>query len=250
MMMSRTLSRRRFIATTAAGAASLALGGMPLTLAAGRLKVVNYATYVTDRNKVNASRAEHQVYADALRENGHLLTGGPLLGDDGRPSGVLLVYSAASPQEAESLVLRDPFVQQGAIERYRLDEWIDVDSDADLLAASLVPPDHRATARPTAGAAGDARRTYVGYAKFGADRSRIGVAGPSHRAYAQALKASGQLLMAGRFTGDSGALFIYRARSKEDALALLQKDPYYAQELIESYELSEWRMFGLNASLL
>ena len=244
--MSQTPSRRRFLASAATGAASLALGGPPLAFAAERLKIVNYATYVPDRNKVNASRAEHQVYADALRENGHLVTGGPILGADGRPSGLLLVYSAASPQEAENFALRDPFVRQGAIDRYRLDEWIDVDSDVDLLAASLVAPERRATGGATAAAV----RTYVSHARFAADRSRIGLAGPAHRAYAQGLKAAGQLLMAGHFAGDTGALFIYRAQSKEEAQALLQKDPYYAHGLIESYELSEWRMFGLNASLL
>jgi len=246
MMMSQTRSRRRFLATTAAGAVSFALGGMPLAFAAGRLTIVNYATYVPDRNKVNASRAEHQVYADALRENGQLLTGGPILGDDGRPSGVLLVYSAASPQEAETLVLRDPFVQQGAIERYRLDEWIDVDSNPALLAASLVTPDRRAPGSADALAA----RTYVHHVKFSADHSRIERAQAAHQAYAHSIKASGHLLMGGHFAAGSGALFIYRAQSKEEATALALKDPYHIGGAAESYELSEWRMFGLNAGLI
>lgn len=118
--MSQDLSRRHFLLSAAAGAASLALADMPSAMAAsspaplptlsevlsgdpGALKFVNYAMYVTDQDKVNASRAEHQAYADTLREHDRLVMGGPLLDDDGRPRGVLLVYSVASKQEVETL---------------------------------------------------------------------------------------------------------------------------------------------------
>jgi uncharacterized protein YciI len=62
------------------------------------MTIVYYVTHVTDRGRVDASRAEHQVYADALHEHDRLVMGGPLLGDDGRPSGVPLVYEVASKQ--------------------------------------------------------------------------------------------------------------------------------------------------------
>ena len=244
--MSHNQSRRSFLEMAAAGAASLALGGVPSARAAGRLMFVNFATYVEDRNKVNASRAEHQVYADALRENGHLVTGGPILGDDGRPSGVLLIYSAASRQEAENFVQRDPFVLQGAIESYRLDEWTDVDSNAELLAASLVAPERRAPASAGTGA----MRTYVSHVKFTSDRSRHERAGSVHREYEKGLKAGGQLLMAGPFANGSGAMFIYRAKSKHEATALLLKDPYLTEGVVGAHTLLEWRMFGLNQALL
>ena len=40
------------------------------------MKVVNYARYVQDRHRVDASRGEHQASADALREHDRLVMGG------------------------------------------------------------------------------------------------------------------------------------------------------------------------------
>jgi uncharacterized protein YciI len=134
--MSQVPSRRRFLVSAAAGVASLALADVPLALATsspsrdaaeqgpasalptlsdvlsgkpGSMKVVNYATYVQDRKRVDTSRPEHQAYADALREHDRLVTGGPLLDDYERPSGVLLVYQVGSRAEAETLARSDPF---------------------------------------------------------------------------------------------------------------------------------------------
>jgi uncharacterized protein YciI len=147
-IVSQDLSRRRFLVSAAAGVASLALADIPPATAApspskdaavhglplptrydvfsgnpGSMKVVNYATYVQNRDRVDASRAEHQAYADALREHDRLVMGAPLLDDDGRSRGVLLVYDVASKQQAETLAQRDPFVTNahlsGAVERRR-----------------------------------------------------------------------------------------------------------------------------------
>ncbi|RDK08522.1 YciI family protein [Cupriavidus lacunae] len=269
--MSQDLSRRRFLVSAAAGIASLALADMPSATAAsplptlsevlagdpGSMTIVNYATYVTDRGRVDASRAEHQVYADALREHDRLVMGGPLLGDDGRARGVLLVYEVASKQQAETLVRSDPFVQQGAIANYRLAEWNVLDRNIALLAAELVPEDRRAPPKEprTSGAtpvASDAHgtRLYVSYVKYVSDSARVERVRAAHQSYAEAIKANGGLIMAGPFADDSGALFIYRAQSKDEAMALVQKDPYHAEGVFESYALSEWRLFGLNADLI
>jgi uncharacterized protein YciI len=206
---------------------------------------VNYATYVTDRGRVDASRSEHQVYADALREHDRLVMGGPLLGDDGRPSGVVLVYEVASKQQAETLVQSDPFVQQGAIANYRLAEWNVLDRNVELLAAALISEDRRAAPKDA-----HAARLYVSYVKYLADPARVERVRAAHQSYAQAIKANGGLVMAGPFADDSGAMFIYRARSKDEAMALIQKDPYHTEGVFESYALSEWRLFGLNAGLI
>jgi uncharacterized protein YciI len=56
--------------------------------------------------------------------------------------------------------------------------------------------------------------------------------------------------MAGPFADDSGAMFIYRARSQDEAMAQVQKDSYHGERVFESYALSEWRLFGLNAGLI
>lgn len=261
--MSHDPSRRYFLVSAATGAASLALAGMPSATAAsplptlpevlagnsGSMTIVNYATYVADRGRVDASRAEHQAYADALREHDRLAMGGPLLGDDGRPRGVLLVYQVASKQQAETLAQSDPFVQQGAIANYRLAEWNVLDRNIELLAAALVPEDRRSPPKEPRADQHDAR-LYVSYVKYVSDPARVERVKAAHQSYAQAIKASGGLIMAGPFADDSGAMFIYRARSKDEAMALLQKDPYHAEGAFESYALSEWRLFGLNAELM
>ena len=221
------------------------------------MTIVNYATYVQDRDRVDASRAEHQAYADALREHDRLVMGGPLLDDDGRPRGVLLVYEVASKREAETLVQRDPFVLNGAIAHYRLAEWTVLTSNVELLAAALVAADRRVPLKePRASGAtpvdldAHAARTYVNYARCVSDLSRVGRVRPAHRSYARTIEANGKLIMAGPFADDSGALFIYRAQSKDEAMALVLADPYHAEGVFETYALSEWRLFGLNAGLI
>src|SRR5262249_27286096 len=153
--VSQDLSRRRLLVSAAAGVAGLSLIDIPTAMAApspttlpevlsgdaGSMQFVNYATYVQDRSIVDASRAEHQLYADAIREHDRLVIGGPLLGSDGRPRGVLLIYQASSKQQAETLVRSDPFVLKGAIAEHRLAEWSVVGSNVELLAAALVPAD-------------------------------------------------------------------------------------------------------------
>jgi uncharacterized protein YciI len=282
--MSQVPSRRRFLVSAAAGVASLALADMPVALATfspsaeaaaqgpasalpalsdvlsgkpGSMTVVNYATYVQDRNRVDASRAEHQAYADALREHDRLVMGGPLLDDHERPSGVLLVYEVASRPEAETLARSDPFFLEGAIADYRLSQWTVLDRNVELLAASLIPEDRRVPHKvaPASGAASaepdaPALRTYVNYAKCISDRSRVERIMRAHRSHERTISANGKLIMAGPFADGSGALFIYRAQSKAEAMAMVLEDPYHADGIFETYTLSEWRMFGLNTGLI
>jgi len=242
--MLQTRSRRHFL--TAAAAASLALAGTASAAPpeGASLIVANYASYVADRGRVNASRPAHQVYADALRENNQLLMGGPLLGVDGRPNGLLLVYVVPSKQQAEVLAQKDPFVQQGAIADYRLAEWSVQDKDLGLLAASLVPEAGRAAADTAE------KRLYVGYVQYASKPAGGDGAQAAHQSYMKTLQTSGRLVMAGPFADGSGAMLIYRAGSKEEAAALLQKDPYQAAGAFASSALSEWRLFGLNAALI
>lgn len=280
--VSHDLSRRRFLISAAAGVASLAVTEMSPAMAAsslsedaavqgarlpplpevrsgnpGSMKVVNYATYVRDRGRVDASRAEHQAYADALREHDRLVMGGPLIDDGGRAQGVLLVYDVASKEEAETLAKSDPFFLKGAIADYHLAEWTLQNSNLELLAAALISEDRRVPPKATlaSGATSvdsDARaaRTYVSYAKYVSDLSRIDRVRLAHRSYARTIEASGKLIMAGPFADDSGALFIYRAQSKDEAMSLVLDDPYHAEGIFEAYALSEWRLFGLNAGLI
>jgi uncharacterized protein YciI len=219
------------------------------------MKIVNYATYVPDKGKVDASRVEHVAYADTLREHDRLVMGGPLLDDDGRARGVLLVYEVQSKQQAETLVQSDPFVQQDAIASYHLSEWTVLNSNVQALAAAVVTAEQRTGPKaPHADTAVEQQardtRLYVNYAKYVSDHARIERVRPVHRAYAKSIREKGVQIMAGPFADDSGALLIYRTHSKEEAMALILDDPYYAEGVYEATTLSEWRLFGLNTDLV
>src|SRR5262249_27610817 len=95
-----------------------------------------------------------------------------------------------------------------------------------------------------------AMRTYVNYAKYVSDRAHVERVRAAHRAYDRTIKASGKLMLAGFFSQDTGGMFVYRAPSMDEAMALVQGDPYYAEGVFETHELSEWRIFGLNAGLI
>ncbi|MEW9585764.1 acetyl-CoA C-acyltransferase [Paraburkholderia sp. DGU8] len=160
------------------------------------MKVVNYATYVQDGGRVDAARAEHQNYADALREHDRLAIGGPLIGENGQSRGVLLVYEVASKQQAETLVKSDPFVLHDAIADYRLDEWTVLDCNVELLTASLVAAEKRVAPKESHAACAAAvdpdicpARTYVNYTRYVAGRSRVARVTQAHRSYARALLA-------------------------------------------------------------
>lgn len=126
-----------------------------------------------------------------------------------------------------------------------------------MLAAALVPEERRAPPKePRASGAtpvaSDAHvaQLYVSYVKYVSDSARVERVKSAHQSYARTIKANGALVMAGPFADDSGALCIYRAQSKDAAMALVLEDPYHAEGVLETYALSEWRMFGLNARLI
>jgi uncharacterized protein YciI len=128
----------------------------------------------------------------------------------------------ASKQQAETLAKSDPFVQQGAIANYRLAEWNVLDRNIELLAAALVPEDRRAPPKePRASGATPVARLYVSYVKYVSDSARVERVRAAHQSYAQTIKANGGLIMAGPFADDSGAMFVYRARSQDEAMALV-----------------------------
>jgi uncharacterized protein YciI len=115
-----------------------------------------------------------------------------------------------------------------------------------LLASALVPEERRASGASDPHAA----RLHVNYVKYVSDTARVERVRAAHQSYTQAIKANGGLVMAGAFADGSGATLIYRAQSKEEAMTLLEKDPYHAEGVYESTTVSEWRLFGLNAELI
>jgi uncharacterized protein len=91
---------------------------------------------------------------------------------------------------------------------------------------------------------------YVNYASYTLDVEAVARVRPAHRKYAEALAASGKLIMAGPFVDRPGGLFIYEATSRSEALAFMEQDPYAVEGVFTTCELSEWEIAGVNQDLL
>ena len=89
------------------------------------MKVVNYARFVQDSQRVSALRPRHREYISQLRTQGKLVTGGPFT--DG--SGALFIYEVDSLGAATSIVSADPYMIGGAFASYELRPWEITEAD-------------------------------------------------------------------------------------------------------------------------
>ena len=64
-------------------------------------------------------RPAHLAYRAQLRD----LLGGPLLDDDGRPVGSLVVFEADDGEDARSITEHDPYVANGLFSEWTLDRF-------------------------------------------------------------------------------------------------------------------------------
>src|SRR5262245_40403218 len=94
---------------------------------------------------------------------------------------------------------------------------------------------------------------FINFVKY-RDLDRIAGARPAHFAYADRLRAQGNLAIGGPLVDDRGRriglLFIYEAVSRDAALAFAQEDPFTLANALSSYEITEWRLRGVNLDLL
>jgi len=94
---------------------------------------------------------------------------------------------------------------------------------------------------------------FVNFAKY-RDLDRIAGARPAHFAYADRMRAQGELAIGGPLLDVQGRriglLFIYEAVSRDAALALAQEDPFTLANALSGYEITEWRLRGVNLDLL
>jgi uncharacterized protein YciI len=95
------------------------------------MKFAAIIEYAQDRARVAELRPAHRQYLAGLRERGQLAAAGPFTDD----SGALIVYEAASREEAESLLRGDPFSQNGIFVSYALRPWNAVMANRDLFPA-------------------------------------------------------------------------------------------------------------------
>src|SRR5215831_6956506 len=94
---------------------------------------------------------------------------------------------------------------------------------------------------------------FINFVKY-RDLDRIAGARPAHFAYADRLREQGELAIGGPLLDDQGRriglLFIYEAVSRDAALALVQEDPFTLANALSGYEITEWRLRGVNPDLL
>ena len=95
------------------------------------MKYAAVIEYSRDQAKIQSIRPVHRQYLATLRERGQLAASGPFTDD----SGALLVYEAASAEEAEKILQGDPFHQNGIFLTYTLRPWNPVICNRDLFPA-------------------------------------------------------------------------------------------------------------------
>ena len=81
------------------------------------------------------------------------------------------------------------------------------------------------------------------------DTQKVGEIRPAHRQYLGGLLANGNLVAAGPFTDDSGALIIYEAKTREEAESFIQNDPFHLAGIFLNYQLRPWNSVMANRSL-
>lgn len=72
-----------------------------------------------NREAIAETRPKHREYLAKLREKGKLAASGPFTDD----SGALIIYETESIDEAEQLLLDDPFRRVGVFQEYQLRPW-------------------------------------------------------------------------------------------------------------------------------
>jgi uncharacterized protein YciI len=95
------------------------------------MKFAAIIEYTQDKAKIAEIRPVHRQYLASLKERNQLAAAGPFTDD----SGALIVYEAASREEAEKLLQGDPFHHGGVFLRYQLRPWNPVIANRDLFPA-------------------------------------------------------------------------------------------------------------------
>jgi uncharacterized protein YciI len=92
------------------------------------MKFAAIIEYASNKAKIAEIRPVHRQYLASLRANGQLAASGPFTDD----SGALIIYEAATRDEAEKLLKGDPFNQNGIFQKYQLRPWNPVVANRDL----------------------------------------------------------------------------------------------------------------------
>ncbi len=95
------------------------------------MKFAAIIEYLQDKAKIAEVRPVHRQYLASLKEKGQLAASGPFTDD----SGALIVYEAATKDEAEGFLKADPFNQAGIFVQYVIRPWNTVIANRELFPA-------------------------------------------------------------------------------------------------------------------
>lgn len=96
------------------------------------MKFAAVIEYIQDMDKIQSLRSVHRQYLTQLRDRGQLAASGPFIDD----WGALIIYEAASVEEAEKLLRGDPFHQNGIFVRWVMRPWNPVVANRELFPAT------------------------------------------------------------------------------------------------------------------
>lgn len=69
------------------------------------------------------TRPEHVAYLNALNTDGTLAFAGPFLGEDGKPTGSLVVVKAETIEAAREIAANDPYAKAGLFASVEVKAW-------------------------------------------------------------------------------------------------------------------------------
>jgi uncharacterized protein YciI len=95
------------------------------------MKFAAIIEYAQDREKIATIRPVHRQYLATLKAAGQLAASGPFVDD----SGALIIYEAATKEDAEKLLQGDPFHANGIFVRWQLRPWNPVIGNRELFPA-------------------------------------------------------------------------------------------------------------------
>lgn len=95
------------------------------------MKFAAIIEYLQDKAKVAEARPAHRQYLVSLKEKGQIAATGPFTDD----SGALIIYEAASKDEAEKLLNADPFNHAGIFVKFVIRPWNPVIANRELFPA-------------------------------------------------------------------------------------------------------------------
>jgi uncharacterized protein len=91
---------------------------------------------------------------------------------------------------------------------------------------------------------------FTSYIKYAVAPALIVASRSQHRAYLATLFEEGKLLLAGPFTDDSGAMFVFEAEDEEEAREWIEADPFFAAGIFVDIDTRPWKSVFANVDAL